>query len=131
MIMAPRFSYADAPALDRVIVLSSRADAGAVPVAENWNQRRGQPLADLLTSGAGADFAYDAIIGDIAEREGGAVARSDSVNLVYPVDPAIVSGSPWTPILSFHPLGVGLFGVALCAILFALHNRTRPARRSV
>jgi transcriptional regulator GlxA family with amidase domain len=131
MVMAPRFSYADAPRLDRVIVLSSRADAGAVSVAEDWNQRRGQPLADLLTSGAGADFAYDVVIGDIARREGRAVARSDSVNLVYPVDPAIVSGSPWTPMLIFHPLGVGLFGVALFAFLFARHNRTRPARQSV
>jgi putative intracellular protease/amidase len=131
MIMAPRFSYADALALDRVIVLGDPADPGAVSVAEHWNQRRGQPHVELLTSGAGAGYAYDVVIADVARYAGEAVARSDSVNLVYPVDPAIVSGSAWTPILIFHPLGVGLFGVVLIAILFVRHSRARPIGQNV
>ena len=73
--------------------------------------------AEILTSGSGASFAYDAVIADIARHVGGAVARSDSVNLVYPVDPAIVSGSAWTPALIVYPLGVSLLGLALIAVL--------------
>jgi hypothetical protein len=91
-LLAPRFSYADAPALARVIVLSDAGDAGAASVAEQWKQRSGRPQADMLTTGKGAAFAYDTIIADIARRLGGAVARSVSVNLVYPVDGALVNG---------------------------------------
>jgi putative intracellular protease/amidase len=124
MIMAPRYGYADAPRLDRVIMLSGPADSGAVSVAEQWNQRRGQPHAEILTSGAGAAFAYDAVIADIARHAGGAVARSDSVNLVYPADLAIVSGAAWTPMLLVHALIVDLFALALVAI----QRRRRPQR---
>jgi AraC family transcriptional regulator, transcriptional activator FtrA len=131
MIMAPRFNYADTLALDRMIVLSDPADPGAVSVAEHWNQQRSQPHAELLTSGAGAGYAYDVVIADVAGYAGEAVARSDSVNLVYPVDPAIVSGSAWTPILIFHPLSVGLLGVALIAFLFVRHTRTQPIGQNV
>lgn len=125
MIMAPRFSYADAPALDRVIVLSDAGDAAAAAVAESWDHLRGQPRADLLTSGAGASFAYDAVIADIARHVGGAVARSDSANLVYPVDPAIVGGADWTPTLIIPPLGISLLGLALIVAL-ARRRARRP-----
>jgi transcriptional regulator GlxA family with amidase domain len=131
LIMAPRYSYAGAPALDRVIVPSDPADPGAALAAEQWNQRRGQPHAELLTSGAGAGFAYDVVIADIARHAGGAVARSDSINLVYPVDPAIVGGSAWTPMLIAHPLGIGLLGLTLVVALFVRRGRTRSIGRSL
>jgi hypothetical protein len=117
MIMAPRFSYADAPSLNRVIALRDASDAGAALVAEQWNQQPGQPHADILTSGAGADFAYDVVIADVARHAGGAVARSDSVNLVYPVAPALVSGAAWTPLLLVHALIVDLLALALIVVL--------------
>ena len=125
MIMAPRYGYADAPRLDRVIVLSDPADSGTTSAVEQWNQRRGQPHAEILTSGVGAAFAYDTVIADIARHAGGAVARSDSVNLVYPVDPAIVSGAAWTPMLLVHALIVDLFALALIASL-RRHHVQRP-----
>lgn len=131
MIMAPRFSYNDAPTLDRVIVLSDSAGADASLVAEQWNQRRARPPAELLITGAGADFAYDTVIADVARREGVAVARSDSINLVYPVDPAILSGPAWTAPLIVHPLGIGLLGLALIAIMVVRRNQTRPLGQSV
>ena len=131
MIMAPRYSYDDAPALDRAIVLKDPADFGAESIAEQWNQLRGQPHIDLLTSGVGVGFAYDVVIADIAQYLGPAVARSDSINLVYPVDPAVVSGSAWTPLLLIHPLGVGLLGLTPIAILLARRNRTRLIGQSV
>jgi hypothetical protein len=117
MIMAPRFSYADAPALDRVVVLSDPEDAGAAMVAEQWNEWEGQPHAEILTTGAGAEFAYDAAIADIARHNGGAVARSTATNLIYHVDPALVSGTAWTPLLIIHALIADLFALALIAIL--------------
>jgi transcriptional regulator GlxA family with amidase domain len=117
MILAPRFSYADAPALDRVVVLSDRDDAGAALVAEQWNERPGQPHAEILTSGAGAAFAYDAVIADIARHIGGAVAQSNAANLVYLVDPALVSGTAWAPLLIIHALIADLFALVLIAIL--------------
>ena len=76
-----------------------------------------QPTAGVSATGKGAAFAYDAVIADIARHQGGAVARSDSVNLVYPVDGAAVSGPAWTPTLIVHPLSIGLFGLALIALL--------------
>jgi putative intracellular protease/amidase len=117
MIMVPRFSYTDVPTLDRVIVLSDRDDAGAAMVAEQWNDRPGQPRAQILTSGAGAAFVYDAVIADIARHMGGAVARSNAANLVYLVDPALVSGTAWTPLLIIHALIADLFALALITIL--------------
>jgi putative intracellular protease/amidase len=117
MLMAPRYGYADAPRLDRVITLSDLADSGAASVADQWNQHSGQTHAEILTSGAGAAFAYDAVITDIARQAGGAVARSDSVNLVYPVDPATVGGAAWTPMLLVHALIVDLLVLALIVIV--------------
>jgi putative intracellular protease/amidase len=131
MIMAPRLSYADAPALDRVVVLSSPGDVGASRVAELWNQRRARPPAELLTAGAGADFAYDAIIADIARREGAAVARSDSINLVYPVHPASVHGPAWTVPLIVRPLAIGVLGLMLIAIGLVRRSQTRTLGQSV
>jgi putative intracellular protease/amidase len=121
MILVPRYSYADLPALDRMIVLSAPADARAVAATQQWNQQLGQPRAELLRSGAGADFAYDAVIADVARHDGAAVARSDSRNFVYPVDPAIVGGAAWTPRLILLPLGV----VALALALLTLFTRRR------
>jgi transcriptional regulator GlxA family with amidase domain len=117
MILVPRFSYADAPALDRVVVLGDRDDADVALVAEHWNERPGQPHAEILTSGAGAAFAYDAAIADIARQMGGAVARSNAANLVYLVDPALLSGTAWTPLLIIRALIADLFALALIAIL--------------
>jgi transcriptional regulator GlxA family with amidase domain len=117
MIVAPRFSYAQAPVLDRVIVLSDPGDAEAALLAQDWNERGGESQAELLRSGAGADFAYDAVIADIARHAGGAVARSISRNFVYPVDPAIVGGATWTPRLLLPPLSVFLLGLSLTALL--------------
>ncbi len=117
MIMAPRWSYAGAPALDRVIVLSSPGDAAARMTAAGWSEQRGRPGAEILASGPGAGFAYDVVIADVTRQEGGAVARSDSVNLVYPVDPALLGGSAWRPRLVAGPLLTGLLGFALVASL--------------
>jgi len=117
MIMAPRFSYAEAPALDRVIMLSAPTDPSAAVGAEEWNAWGGQPQVELLMIGAGTAFAYDAVITDVARHMGGAVARSASRNFVYPVDPEILSGSTWTPTLILPPLMIGLLGLALFALL--------------
>jgi AraC family transcriptional regulator, transcriptional activator FtrA len=117
VILAPRFSYADAPTMDRVIVLSALADAHAVSARELWNQLPGQPRADILLSGAGADFAYDAVIADVARHAGGAVARSDARNFVYPVDRAIVGSTTWRPRLILLPLSVVLLSLALVALV--------------
>ena len=117
MIMAPRFNYAEAPALDRVIVLNTPADPGAAMAVEEWNGRGGQPQVELLMSGAGAAFAYDAVIADIARHMGGAVARSTSRNFVYPVDMEIVRGATWTPSLILPPLLIGVLGLGLFALL--------------
>jgi putative intracellular protease/amidase len=117
MIMAPRFSYAEAPALDRVIALGHPVDVGASSTADHWNRQNAGPAADILTTGAGAAFAYDAVMADIARHEGGAVARSHSINLVYPVDPAIAGGATWTPALIARPLAIGLLGLALAVLL--------------
>jgi transcriptional regulator GlxA family with amidase domain len=113
MIIVPRYSYADAPQLDRAILLSDRDDVGATLVAEQWKRRSGQQASQIITSGAGAKFAYDAVIMDIARHVSGAVARSDAVNLVYAVDPAIVDGAAWTPTLLVHALIVDLLALAL------------------
>jgi hypothetical protein len=55
-----------------------------------WNAPGGQQEVKQLISGAGAAFAYDAVIADVARHMGGAVARSVSRNFVYPVDVEIV-----------------------------------------
>jgi AraC family transcriptional regulator, transcriptional activator FtrA len=121
IIMAPRFSFTDVPALDRAIVLSDRNDARATAVAEQWNQWEGQPSAEILMSGASADFAYDIAIGDVARHLGGAVARSTATNLTYPVESDRVSGAAWTPILLIHALIADLLALALFATLRSHH----------
>jgi hypothetical protein len=74
-------------------------------------------------SGAGADFAYDAVIADVARHTGGAVARSDARNFVYPVDPAIVGSTTWSLRLTLLPLSVVLIGLAL--VVFVAQRRAQ------
>jgi hypothetical protein len=76
-------------------------------------ERRVSPLM----SGAGAAFAYDAVIADVVRHAGGAVARGVSRNFAYPVDPEIVSGATWTLTLILPPLMIGLLDLALIALL--------------
>ena len=64
-------------------------------------------------SRAGASFAYDAVIADVARHVGGQVARSDSRNFMYPVDPAIVDSTTWTPRLILLPVRVVLLGLPI------------------
>lgn len=113
MLLSPRYSYADALALDRAIVLNAPIDAYAAAAQAQWDQQRGQPRAEFLTSGTGADFAYDAVLADVARHVGSAVARSDARNFVYSVDPVTLAGPQWTARLIPLPLGMVLLGLAL------------------
>lgn len=117
MIIVPRYSYADAPALDRVIVLNAPGSAEAAGAAVLWNTQSGQPQAETITTGAGTDFAYDAVLADLAEHVGVTVARSTAANLVYAVELAPENARAWTPILLVHAFSGDLLLLTLLVVM--------------
>jgi putative intracellular protease/amidase len=127
MIMVPRFSFANAPSLDGVLIPGDLADPATAVAAGRWAQQRGRPAAHVLASGAAHGFAYDTAIVDLARREGQAVARAAAVNLVYPLDPALLAGPARAATLLEQPLLLGLLGLALAAGL----DRRRSRRGAV
>lgn len=127
LLLAPRYALETALRLDRAIVLSEREDAAAERILSQWAEAARQPTAERIISGPGATFAYDAVIADVAAHAGGAVARSDARNLVYPVAPTLVAGSPLTTRVLALPVSTALLGLALVVRLS--WQRDRSARK--
>jgi len=128
LFLVPRWDFATAPALDRVIVPGARppvADAGLRRWARDQHGLDVEYLGDLGVAGALEPFAFDRTLADIARRESPAVARWAARGLEYTVAPAVLQGAGWPFGTALAPVALGALG--LLAALGISRAAARPA----
>lgn len=123
LFLVPRWNFATAPRLDRIVVPGARPAAGAHTAASDapltaWaRDRHGLDVAYLrgdLGAPLPADrFPFDLTLADLARGESAAVARWSARGLEYtPADPAVLQGAGWPLGILAWPLALGLLGLA-------------------
>jgi len=122
LALVPRWGFADAPQLDRIVLPGHVGDAEAA-VFERWAAERQQLPVERIHAAGG--YFYDVTFSDMARRAGSAVADETVYLLEYPFG----SGPAASPLL---PAGLvariaalALLGLALAVLL----ERRRAARR--
>ncbi|MDI3340654.1 MAG: hypothetical protein QJR03_08985 [Sphaerobacter sp.] len=123
--LVPRWSFADAPALDRLLVPGDAVPAATVQAVAHWAEAHGQPRAEYLHRDAAGSFAYDAALRDMARRDSRDLAIAAARGLEYPIEQATLAGAAFPYDLLPRPAVLSLLG-----LLAALGvGRIRPARR--
>jgi hypothetical protein len=107
----PRFDYASAPALDRLLVPGENAHALAQPEIAAWTAREtGVPLTFLHADMAGT-FPYQAPLLDLARAENLPAAQNMAKNEEYRPATLDLEGAGWPWIVTVTPLLAGVAGV--------------------
>ncbi len=133
LFLVPRWDFASAPRLDRVVVPGARGALDDAPLAAWARDRHGVGVTylrgDLGAPLAADRFPFDLTLADLARGESAAVARWSARGLEYtPEDPAVLAGAGWPIGIVVWPMALGLLGVAL-GTLGVRAVRTRAGRR--
>jgi transcriptional regulator GlxA family with amidase domain len=121
LALVPRWSFQDAPHLDRIILPGATASADTATQFEGWSRERyGFPIERMHQGGG---YAYDVTLNDIARRDGSAVANWAVYGLEYPIGRATVAAPIYPLGLIVRPIALGLLGLALVI------SRRRTARK--
>ncbi|WP_025745900.1 DJ-1/PfpI family protein [Kallotenue papyrolyticum] len=123
LAFVPRWSFADAPRLDRLILPGSPNDAAAAAF-ERWTQERQQITVERVHQGSG--YAYAATLMDMARSEGSAIATQAAYQLEYPIGTALATAPRYRPELLVRLLILGLAGLVVAGLI----ERRRVSRGS-
>lgn len=124
LALVPRWSFADAPRLDRLIIPGATVEAATRQGFTAWAAGRGGPEAELIHSAGG--YPYDTTLSDIARRSGSAVAAATVYGMEYPSGGSPVPAPAYPPDLLARPFLLALAGLGLA---YAINRRL--ARRGV
>jgi transcriptional regulator GlxA family with amidase domain len=121
LALVPRWSFADAPKLDRIILPGNTSDANTTAAFDGWAQeRQGLPVERVHQDGG---YVYDVTFTDMARRSGRVVANEAIYLLEYPLDPI---AAPLFPLgLVARVLALGLLGLGLAVVI----DRRRAVRK--
>jgi AraC family transcriptional regulator, transcriptional activator FtrA len=121
LALIPRWSFADAPRLDRIILPGRYSGVDTSAVFERWGEARYQLSVERVHETGG--YVYDITFTDMARRAGRVVTDDAIYLLEYPLDTA---GEPlFPPSLVARVVGLGLVGLGLAVAI----DRRRAARR--
>jgi AraC family transcriptional activator FtrA len=119
LALIPRWSFADAPQLDRIILPGSGNDAAAV--FEGWAEARQGLAIERVHQGGG--YVYDVTFADMARRAGRVVTNEAIYLLEYPLGSI---AAPLFPLgLIARVLALGLLGLGLAVAI----DRRRAVRK--
>lgn len=115
LALVPRWSFADAPALDRIILPGRDADTDAVAAFERWAQAREQLPVERVHRADG--YVYDVTFNDIARRAGTVVANEAVYVLEYPLGRVTAAAPLFAPGLLVRLAALALLGLGLAAVV--------------
>jgi putative intracellular protease/amidase len=122
LALIPRWSFADAPTLDRIIMPGRESSADIPDTFERWAEGRYQIPVERIHANGG--YPYDVTFDDMAHRAGSAIANQTVYLLEYPVGRVQVA-APLIPLgLIVRIVMLALLGLALAVMI----DRRRAAR---
>jgi transcriptional regulator GlxA family with amidase domain len=125
-LFVPRFTFADVPKLDRVVLPAGDDQTAKVQVEMAWQRYQPQtPAEDIYSEAGQGRTAYDLTFEDIARNHGAGMARASADMLFYPVDTTHLAGSPWQATQALTPATLGVIGAAAAV---AAGRIRRPAQ---
>jgi transcriptional regulator GlxA family with amidase domain len=113
LALVPRWSFADAPQLDRMIVPGTPGAADAAAF-ERWGQER-QLAAERIHQAGG--YAYEVTLKDMARHSGAAIATQAAYQLEYPIGDALAGMPRYRLDLVVRLLVLALLGLGLAALI--------------
>jgi AraC family transcriptional regulator, transcriptional activator FtrA len=121
LALVPRWSFADAPKLDRIILPGSASATDTTATFERWAEaRQGLPIERVHQGGG---YVYDVTFTDMARRSGRVIANEAIYLLEYPLGSI---AAPLFPLgLIARVLALGLLGLGLAVAI----DRRRAARK--
>lgn len=130
LYFVPRHDLEGAPPLDRLLVPGRGAPSETDPAVSLWALENGLK-PEYLHADAPEGFPFDATLRDLAESENAPLAEFLARLLEYPTDHLDLAGSGWPLAYLLRPLGVGLLGITVVALLdrFLLAPATKRLRR--
>jgi transcriptional regulator GlxA family with amidase domain len=129
--VVPRSGYVDAPALERLIVPGSRAHQLAAAELNAWSASSSAAPVFYLHANTPDQFAFDAPLRDLAQRENIPTAVLNAKRLEYRPGTVQTEGPRWPVWLTVRPLLAGLGGLALVHALSRGIGRRWPRRARV
>jgi AraC family transcriptional activator FtrA len=124
LALMPRWSFADAPRLNRLLIPGLTVEAAARQPFAAWTAGRGGPEAELIHAAGG--YPYDTTFADIARRDGAAIAADAVYGMEYPSGGSPVPAAPYPPDLMARPILLALLGLGLAYALQRRRARRRP-----
>jgi putative intracellular protease/amidase len=115
--IVPRWGYADVPALERLIVPGSRARVLAAADLSAWEANGTAAPVFYQHADATDQFAFDAPLRDLAQRENIPTAVLNAKRLEYRPGTVQTDGPRWPVWLTVRPLLAGLAGLALALVI--------------
>ena len=125
-LFLPRYSFATAPALDRVVVAAGENDAAEQQVVAAWSASRPRQLAEDLYRNVGpGQSAYDVSFADLARTHNAFIARTMAHILFYTTESSFPDAA-WPIREAVAQLALMLLGAA---IVYAATRLRLPRQR--
>jgi AraC family transcriptional regulator, transcriptional activator FtrA len=115
LALVPRWSFADAPALDRLILPGRAAGAATAATFAAWAETRGELALDQVHQHEG--YAYDLTFADMARRSGRALTAEAVYLLEYPLAQLPADAPRYPLALLARLFGLALLGLGLAALI--------------
>jgi AraC family transcriptional activator FtrA len=122
LALIPRWSFADAPQLDRIILPGRDMSADITTAFERWAEGRDRIPVERIHANGG--YPYDITFNDMARRAGSIVANQTVYLLEYPVGRVQVAAPLYPPGLIVRIVMLALAGLGLAVLI----DRLRAAR---
>jgi AraC family transcriptional regulator, transcriptional activator FtrA len=127
LALIPRWSFADAPRLDRIILPGIAEDTNTTAAFEAWANQRSQPPIEQLHQAGG--YVYDVTFNEMARNAGSAVANQAVYLLEYPLGRVTVDAPLFPSWLLARVAGLSLLGLGL-ALLIERRRANQKQRRA-
>jgi hypothetical protein len=119
----PRWSFADAPTLDRIVLPGRDSSADTTAAFERWAEARYQLSVERVHESGG--YVYDITFNDMARRAGRVVTNEAIYFLEYPLGRAQIAAPLYPLGLVARVVALGLLGLGLAIAI----DRRRAARK--
>jgi AraC family transcriptional regulator, transcriptional activator FtrA len=126
LALIPRWSFADAPRLDRIILPDHNSSADATAAFERWAEARYQLSVERVHETAG--YVYDITFNDMVRRAGRVVTNEAIYFLEYPLGRVQIAAPLYSLDLIMRILVCALLGLGL-AVLIDRRRTTRKQRQ--
>jgi Transcriptional regulator containing an amidase domain and an AraC-type DNA-binding HTH domain len=125
--LVPRWSYADAPALDRIVV-PGLIDEASLASLQSWSAERAGPAVEQLH--LGASYVYQAGFEDMARNNGSIVAAQTIYLLEFPGEQLPSGLRLFPPTVLRNASLYALLGLLIAGAIDYLRSKRHQARRS-